>query len=588
VADKVIVIANSITVGELADALHISVTKLIGELFKNGIMATINQRIDFETASIIVEELGIDAQLQQKEVVAPTILKEHVLSKGAVSRPPVIAMMGHVDHGKTSLLDAILGTKLASKEAGGITQYISAYQTSHKGKTITLLDTPGHEAFAALRQHGAMLTDVVVIVVAADDGVKPQTVEAIKFAQNANTKIVIAINKVDKETANVQLVKTQLATDFNLVPEEWGGDTVMVEVSAKTKKNIDKLLDMVLLVADIEDLKADIDIPAEGLVVEAHMEVGRGSVVSLLVEQGILTPGCFIVAGYSYGRIRTMLDFKGKALKQATPSTPVTVTGFKELPQFGDKFIIVKNEKEARNKAAQVKLEQERNVAVTNVTSSDLLKMMKKEDEAKEFSVIIKADVQGSLTSVVDSLKLLNTNKEVVVNIISSGVGNISEGDIRMANDGKTVIYGFNIDIPVAVKKLALRSNVKVRLYKVIYELLDDAKKSMEDLLPPKVTEVEIGKLSVKGIFRTTREYVIVGGEVTDGKMIPGSLARIKRGGDVISEAKIISVQREQQSVKEAVKGEMCGLSVSLDKKIQINEGDKIELFNRSVTKQSL
>ena len=345
---KVIVIADSITVGELAETLNLPVTSLIGELFKNGIVATINQRIDFETATIIVEELGLEVELQKKEAAAKVERAAHVLSDDAVERPPIVAVMGHVDHGKTSLLDAILDTKAVEGEAGGITQHISAYQVERNKRMITLLDTPGHEAFAALRQHGATLTDVVIIVVAADDGVKPQTIEAIRFAQNANAKIVVAINKIDKEAANPQLVKTQLATEHNLNPEEWGGDTVMVEVSAKTGQNIDKLLDMVLLVADLEELKADLDVPAEGLVIEAHMETGRGSVVGLLVEQGQLKPGHFLVAGTAYGKVRTLLDFKDQAIKSAGPSTPVTITGFKELPQFGDVFTIVKNEKEAR------------------------------------------------------------------------------------------------------------------------------------------------------------------------------------------------------------------------------------------------
>ena len=341
--EKVLVIADSITVGELAGTLNLPVTQLVGELFKNGIVATINQRIDFETAEIIVEELGLDVTLKRKEAEAQTVQRLHAPSENAVERPPIVAVMGHVDHGKTSLLDAILNTKTVAGEAGGITQHISAYQTVRNNRAITLLDTPGHEAFAALRQHGAALTDVVIIVVAADDGVKPQTVEAIRFARDANAKIIVALNKMDKETANPEMVKAQLASEHQLNPEEWGGDTVMVPVSAKTGEGIDKLLDMVLLVADLEELKADIDVPAEGLVIEAHMETGRGSVVGLLVDQGTLKPGHFLVAGTSYGKVRTLLDFAGKTIRAAGPSTPVTVTGFKELPQFGDIFTIVKS-----------------------------------------------------------------------------------------------------------------------------------------------------------------------------------------------------------------------------------------------------
>ncbi|OYW85149.1 translation initiation factor IF-2, partial [Candidatus Saccharibacteria bacterium 32-49-10] len=326
--EKIVAIADSVTVGELAETLNLPVTTLVGELFKNGIVATINQRLDFDTATIVVEELGLDVKLEKKKTEAHE-RKTHQLTDRAISRPPIVAVMGHVDHGKTSLLDAILDKKTVDDEAGGITQHISAYQAERKGRMITLLDTPGHEAFAALRQHGAVLTDVVIIVVAADDGVKPQTVEAIRFARTANAKIVVAINKMDKEAANPEMVKAQLASEHGLNPEEWGGDTVMVEVSAKTGKNIDKLLDMVLLVADMEDLRADIDTPAEGLVIEAHMETGRGAVVGLLVEHGKLTPGQYLVAGQSYGRVRTMHDFKGSPLKQAGPATPIGVTGFK-------------------------------------------------------------------------------------------------------------------------------------------------------------------------------------------------------------------------------------------------------------------
>lgn len=587
-AEKVITVADSITVGELAEALNLPVTTLIGELFKNGIVATINQRIDFETAQIIVEELGLDVDIQRKEVAQTNTRQIHELSDKAVERPPIVAVMGHVDHGKTSLLDAILEQKVAAGEAGGITQHISAYQTVRKNRSITLLDTPGHEAFAALRQHGATLTDVVIIVVAADDGVKPQTIEAIRFARDANAKIVVAINKIDKETANPQLVKTQLATEHNLNPEEWGGDTVMIEVSAKTGQNIDKLLDLVLLVADMEELRADVDVPAEGLVIESHMEQGRGSVVGLLVEHGELKPGHFLVAGTAYGKIRTLLDFAGKPIKKAGPSTPVTVTGFKDLPQFGDVFGIAKNEREARAAAAQKRIEREREAASTNVTGADLLKMMTQKSETQDLKVIVKADVQGSLTSVIDSLKLVDTEGQITLRIIGSGVGNISENDIRLAADENTIVYGFNVELPPAVKRLAARDKVQVRMYKVIYELLDDAKRSMEELLAPEVVETEIGGLTVKGIFRTLKEEVIAGGEVTSGKIVPNVLARVKRGDEQLAEVEVTKVQRGQQEAKEVFEGEMCGLSLKTTKKLLLEEGDTIELFNRELVKRTL
>jgi len=588
-AEKVIIIADSITVGELAEKLNLPVTNLIGELFKNGIVSTINQRIDFETAVIIIEELGIDVELQKKEATTLSVRKVHELSDKAVARPPIVAVMGHVDHGKTSLLDSILQTKVVAGEAGGITQHISAYQTTRKDRVITLLDTPGHEAFAALRQHGATLTDVVIIVVAADDGVKPQTIEAIRFAKIANAKIVVAINKMDKEAANPGLVKGQLA-EQGIISDDpvWGGDVAMVEVSAKTGLNVDKLLDMVLLVADLEDLRADIDTPAEGLVIESHMEVGRGPVVGLLVEQGMLRPGHFLIAGTTYGKVRTLLDFAGKTLKEAGPSTPVIVTGFKELPQFGDTFGIVKSEKEARNHVAIAKIEHEKNAASTNITGADLLKMMSQQTESQDLNVIVKADVQGSLTSVVNSLKIIDTQGEIALRIIGSGVGNITENDIRLAADKKTIVYGFNVDISPAVKQLAARDNVQVRIFKVIYRLLDDARLSMEALLAPEVVETEIGAMTIKGIFRTSNDEVIAGGEVTKGKITAGVMARVLRKKEQIAEVKITVVQRQQQEAKEVFEGEMCGVSLKTTKKLLLEEGDKLELFTRELVKRML
>jgi translation initiation factor IF-2 len=585
---KVLVIADSITVGELAETLNLPVTQLVGELFKNGIVATINQRIDFETAEIIVEELGLDVELRRKEAETASIQRLHKPSEAASERPPIVAVMGHVDHGKTTLLDTILGTKTVTGEAGGITQHISAYQTIRNGRPITLLDTPGHEAFAALRQHGAALTDVVIIVVAADDGVMPQTVEAIRFARSANARIVVAINKMDKEGANPDMVKAQLASEHQLSPEEWGGDTIMVPISAKMNEGIDKLLDMVLLVADMEELKADTDVPAEGLVIEAHMEKGKGSVVNLLVEQGMLKPGHFLVAGTAYGKVRTLVDFAGKTLKEAGPSTPVTVTGFKELPQFGDVFTIVKNEKEARLMVERTKIEAERNAASTNVTGADILKMMTQKHDTQDLNVIVKADVQGSLTSVMDSLRLVDTKGQITLRIIGSGVGNVNESDVRLAESSDAIIYGFNIELPPAVKRLAMRDKVQIRLYRVIYELLDDARQSMEQMLAPEVVETEVGKLTVKGVFRTMKEEVICGGEVTSGKVTPNVLARVLRGGEQIAEVEVTNVQRQQQEAKEVFEGEMCGLSLKTVKKLIVEEGDKLEFFTRELVKRTL
>jgi len=586
--DKVIQIAGSITVDELANALGLSVTFLIGELFKQGIVATINQRLDFDTASIIIEELGLkNVRLERKNTSTKTSDLRRELSDKAVVRPPVVAVMGHVDHGKTTLLDTLLHKKTVEGEAGGITQHISAYQLKHNERLITFLDTPGHEAFAAIRQHGAMLTDIVVIVVAADDGVKPQTVEAIKFAQSANAKIIVAINKIDREGADIPRTMADLA-QHGLNPEEWGGDITMVPISAKRGDNLEKLLDLILLTADIEELKADVQIPSEGLVIESHMEVGKGSVVNLLVTGGELKTGKFIVAGSAYGKIRTMLDFRGKPKGKATPSTPVTVTGFKELPNFGDKFIEVKDEKSARKMAllnAQNLVEES---ASANVTSSDLLRMMNNADNAKVFNVIIKGDVLGSVTSVVDSLKMIDTKGEVMLNIVSSGVGDITENDIYMAEGDNTVVYGFNVNVPTNIVKLAARDGVEIRNYKIIYELLDDAKTAMENLLDAEIVETEMGEMKIKGVFRTERTAIIAGGEVLTGLVKKGLMGRVYHEKELIGEVEVDSVQKEKMDVNELVAGETGGIAFKLEKKLVIEVNDRVKFFTRELVKKKL
>lgn len=588
-AEKVIRIAGSITVDELAQALGLAVTTLIGELFKNGIVATINQRLDFETAEIMIQELGMtDVKLERKNTASKlSETGRRELSKNAVSRPPVVAVMGHVDHGKTTLLDNLLKKKTVETEAGGITQHISAYQLEHDGRKITFLDTPGHEAFAAIRQHGAMLTDIVVIVVAADDGVKPQTVEAIKFAQGANAKIIVAINKIDREGADVERTKAGLA-EHGLMPEEWGGDIIMIPVSAKTGEGLEKLLENILLVADVEELKADVEIPAEGLVIESHMETGKGSVVNLLVTGGELRVGEFVVAGGVYGKIRTMTDFRGKPKGKAGPSTPVTVTGFKDLPNFGDRFLEYKDEKSARKAALLNAQGAADDAASANVTSMDLLRMMNVEDNSKVFNVIVKGDVLGSVTSVVDSLKLIDTKGEVTLNIVATGVGDVTENDVYMAAGDNTVVYGFNVNVPTNIAKLAARDGVEVRNFRVIYELLDDARSSMEKLLGEEVVETEVGTMDVMGVFRVTKTELIAGGKVTSGKLVPGVMARVMRKKEMLGEAEVESVQKEKIDAKELIENEVGGLMMKTEKKILLEVGDKLEFFTREKRQKKL
>lgn len=586
---KVIQIEAVITVGDLAKKLDIPVSQLIGELFKNGVMATVNEKLDFDTAEIVTTEINPDISLEKLEAKEDSISKRAAreLSDSAALRPPVVAVMGHVDHGKTSLLDAIRGGKVAEGEAGGITQHISAYQIEHGDRKITFLDTPGHEAFAALREHGAHLTDVAIIVVAADDGIKPQTKEAIRFAERAGVKVVVAINKIDKPAADANRVKQQLS-EVNLMPEEWGGDTVIVEVSAKTKQGIDSLLDMVLLVADVEELKADYNVPAEGIIIEAHMEQGRGAMATALVEHGTLKAGSVISAGATYAKVRTLEDSSGKTIKEAGPSSPVILTGFKQLPLFGEVFKVVKDEKVARQ------LSETHNNGKNNpssksldMSSSDLIAMINKNRDQQRFNLIIKADVQGSLKSVIDSLRTLE-HTEVTPRVIGQGVGNITENDIRMAASSEAIVYGFNVEIPQVVKQLAQRENVTLRVYKVIYELIDDVKETLTSMLAPELVETEVGRLIIKGVFMTTKSSVICGGEVTKGKVVPGAIAKVMRGDELIAEVTIEKVQRQQQEAKEVIEGEMCGLQLKTETKVLLEEGDKLELITREIVARKL
>lgn len=576
-----------VTVGTLADKLMLPVSKLITELMKNGVMATVNERIDFDTAQIIVGELGLEIELVKAddEPVVPVRDKRKTNTEGGV-RPPVVAVMGHVDHGKTSLLDAIRGADVVKGEAGGITQHISAYQVKHGDRLITFLDTPGHEAFAALREHGAMLTDMVIIVVAADDGVKPQTIEAIRFARKAGVPMLVAVNKIDKEGADTNRLKQQLAEQEVMI-EEYGGDTVVVEVSAKTKQGVDKLLEMVLLLADVEELKAPENVPASGLVIESHMEQGRGAVAVALVEEGILRSGDFVVAGSTYAKIRNLESTTGHPIKHATPSTPVTITGFKDLPQFGDEFRVVKDEKSARGEVTSEQRRGQGGGGKSDLSSSDLIRIINRSNELTELNIIVKADVQGSLTSVIDSLKSLD-NDEVAVRIVGSGVGAITENDIHMAHTSNAVIYGFNVTLPASVKHIAGRDKIRIRLFKVIYELIDDARTELSQLLVPQVVETEMGRLVVRGIFKTSKTEIICGGEVTKGKLSLPAQARILRDKKQLAEVEVTNLKRGPQDTKEVVEGEMCGLSLKTTAKVDLEEGDFIELFSRETVARTL
>lgn len=569
-----IIIPEVIGVGEFAEKLDLPVTRVIAELMKNGVMATINEQIDYDTAAIIGSELGFEVEQEQAEAAAaPEKVK---LAEGeGEPRPPIVAVMGHVDHGKTSLLDAIRSSHVADKEAGGITQHIGAYQIKRGDRWITFIDTPGHEAFSALRQHGARMTDVAIIVVAADDGVKPQTKEAIRHAQEAGGQIVVAINKIDKEGADPIRVRQELS-ELGLVAEEWGGDVPMVDVSAKAGTHIDKLIDVVLLVADIEDLRARPDGAADGVIVESHLDAGKGPVATVLVRNGVLRTGDYLVAGGTYAKVRSLGDFRGKRIASAHPGMPAVVTGWKAVPAFGDLFRTEGSEKTAREAAASVlRREQAKSLGIKKIDASQLSAAISA-GAVRELNVVLKADTQGSLESLHEGLDQLR-NDEVAVKVVSSAVGDISESDIAFAKTAGAFLIGFNVSLNSNLKALANREGVQVRLYRVIYELTDDLRDALSQMLAPEVIETVVGVLEIKGVFKVTKSNVVCGGTITSGRVEPKLKLRIKRGSEAKGEGVLASLQKDKQEAREAFEGETCGLNVTTTAAIEL--GDTLEFY---------
>jgi translation initiation factor IF-2 len=572
--EQPIAIPEVIGVGEFAERLSLPVTRVIAELMRNGVMATINEQIDFDTAAIIGSELGFEIEEEKPEEEARPQTEKLAEGEGQV-RPPIVAVMGHVDHGKTSLLDAIRSSHVADKEAGGITQHIGAYQIKRGERWITFIDTPGHEAFSALRQHGARMTDVAIIVVAADDGVKPQTKEAIRHAQEAGGQIVVAINKIDKEGADPVRVRQELS-ELGLTPEEWGGKTVMVDVSAKAGTGIDKLVDVVLLVADIEDLRARPDGPADGVIVESHLDAGKGPVATVLVRNGVLKTSDYLVAGSTYAKVRSLGDFRGKRIASAHPGMPAVVTGFKVVPAFGDLFRSAESEKAAREAAsAMVRREQAKSLGVKKIDASQLTAAISA-GNVKELNVVLKVDTQGSLESLHESLGQLR-NDEVAVKVVSSAVGDISESDIEFAKTAGALLIGFNVSLNSGLKALANREGVKAHLYKVIYELTDDLRDALSQMLAPEVVETVVAELEIKGVFKITKTNVVCGGTLTSGRIEPKLRLRVKRGDEVLGEGTLTSLQKDKQEAKEAFEGETCGLNVATSAGIEL--GDMLEFF---------
>jgi translation initiation factor IF-2 len=575
---KQIEIPEVVAVSDFAQRLGLGVAQVVGELMKNGVMATVNENIDFDTASIIAGELGFDIIPEPKEAEArPSQSLEQTEEKSDEEvRPPIVAVMGHVDHGKTSLLDAIRESDVASSEAGGITQHIGAYQVTKNDRRITFLDTPGHEAFSAIRAHGARMTDVAIIVVAGDDGVKPQTKEAINHAKDAGVAIVVAINKMDKADADVNRVKQELS-EIGILADDWGGDVPCVEVSAKTHDGITKLLDVVLLVADIADQKAIFTGAASGVVIESHLETGRGPVVTLLIQKGTLRTGDSLVVGTTYGKVRSLEDYRGRKLKEATPAMPVVVSGIREVPNFGEWFEVVSSEKVAKDWVAkQARKQSIKSLTNTKTVTSQDLNRAVVDGQVKELAVLVKADVQGSLESLIDSLNQIG-NEEVRVKVVSSGVGDISESDVNAADAGNAIILGFNVSIKAAVNQLAKRSKVDFHLYKVIYELLDDIRDWLSSLLPPEIIEIELARLEILGIFKTTKTQIITGGRVTSGQLQSGMTARILRKGEEVGAGKVSNLQKEKQIAREANEGDECG--ISLDTTDALELGDELVFY---------
>ena len=570
-------IPDEISVGELASRMKKTGAEVVKSLMKNGVMASLSQIIDFDTAAITAEEMGCKVE---REVVVT--IEEKLIDtaedrpEDLVPRAPIVVVMGHVDHGKTSLLDYIRSASVAKGEAGGITQHIGAYQTEINGKPITFLDTPGHEAFTSMRARGAMVTDIAILVVAAEDGIMPQTVESINHAKAAGIPIIVAINKMDKPEANPERIKQQL-TEYELVAEDWGGETIICPISAKTGMGIDSLLEMVTLTAEVAELKANPNRAAQGTVVEARLDKGRGPVATLLVQNGTLKAGDIIIAGTAVGRVRAMLDDKGNRITEAGPSVPVEITGLGEVPGAGSPFNAVADERLARELVEQRKTEEraKANAPVQKVSLEDLFSQIQA-GEVKDLNIIVKADVQGSAEAVKASLEKLS-NEEVRVRVIHSGVGAISESDVMLAATSKAIIVGFNVRPDPAARDSAARSNVDMRMYRVIYDAIGEVEAAMKGMLAPKFREALIGHAEIRQTYKVSGVGTVAGCYVQDGKIQRSCQVRIVRDGIVIHEGMLASLQRFKDAVKEVASGYECGMSI--EKFNDIKEGDIIECF---------
>ena len=573
----VVKIGEEITVGELAAQLKLTAAEVIKKLFMYGVMAGINETIDFDTAEIVATELGAKVEREVVVTIEDRIIDDSEDDDTLLEpRSPVVVVMGHVDHGKTSILDAIRNTSVTATESGGITQHIGAYRVNLDGSDITFLDTPGHAAFTEMRARGAKATDIAVLVVAADDGIMPQTIEAINHAKAADVSIIVAINKMDKPAAQPDKVLQQL-TEYGLVPEEWGGDTICVPVSAKTHMNIDKLLESILLVAEMKELKANPNRAAKGVVIEARLDKGKGPIATLLVQNGTLNNGDIVVAGTAVGRIRVMTDYKGRRVKAAGPSVPVEVMGLAEVPKAGDMFDAVSDERLARELVEQrkQKIKDEQFNAYRKVTLDTLFSTLE-EGELKDLNIIVKADVQGSVEALKQNLEKLSNN-EVRVNVIHGGVGAISESDVMLANASNAIIVGFHVRPDSTATAHAERDHVEMRMYSIIYDCIEDVQAAIKGMLAPKFRDVELGRAEVRRVFKLSSAGTIAGSYILNGKVSRNCKIRVVRDGIVIADDSIASLKREKDDAKEVMSGYECG--IGLEKYNDIKEGDILEAY---------
>lgn len=587
---KIVKIPSSVTVKKFAEILGLPVSQVMTELMKNSILATINEEIDFDTASVIAQDLGFetepDLEIADDETINIEKLieickKEKESGKNLRPRPPIVTILGHVDHGKTTLLDTIRKASVAAKEAGGITQHISAYQVKKKGNLITFIDTPGHEAFSGMRERGVSIADIAVLVVAADDGVRPQTKEVIKYLKEKKIPTVVAINKIDKQDANPQRVKQELA-DNGIIIEQWGGDVMSAEISAKQNIGIDDLLENILLVAEVEDFKADDKRDGLAVVLESNLDPQKGPVATILVKTGTLKVGQDVTAGSVYGRIRKIEDYTGKALQSAGPSTPITVMGLNGTPNTNDILQVVGGKSLARLKSKEFSgglIERKE-----KVTSQKLMRRME-EDKIQKLNLILKSDVQGSLEAIEQILASIKTD-EVIINLAEKGVGNITESDIKIATPSQATILGFNVETTPVAKRLAESSGVQIKTFKIIYELVEDVKKMVIEMLPPEIVRTDLGMVGVLAIFKTGKRDMIVGGRVNDGKITKGAQVEVRRDGEIIGKGKLANLQQNKTATAEVGKGNECGITFEGDTKIK--EGDTLIVFTEEEKKRTL